>query len=742
MSTIELYVAPGESGSGSKDDPLGSIEAARDVVRARLRDGFDGDIVVHVGGGLYRVTEPIVFGPEDSPQHGRTISYVAASGQTPVISGGCPISEWTRLEEAPAGLPEAAAGNVWVADLPQRDGKPVAIKVLFDEHGLLERACSERLETKPEDEEPTAPSVPNHADPEEFLANHPVYREIHFHGEDIKAWPNLDDIEIFVTPRNPWTVNFLGIESVHESARVARTTLPSTYPLTTAYGPKHIKRFYRVENVLEHLDRPGRWVSDTSTGKLYLWPRDRVQPESADAVGTESTRSTGVAASPKTPEARLEPPTGITAPRTTEIISVLGDFDSSQWVRGLRIDGLTLTHGDRYSWGWARRSVQHDWEQEDAPSAMIRLRGSEHVTITNCRLVHSGSSGIRLDLHAVENEISHCELAHLGGVGVSLIGYGPGSRDENHHNRVVENHIHHIGRLWWHSAGVFVAQSGHNLVADNRIHHTPYCAVVVSGPRAAVFSRESPRLREGALTIRWSEIADAPIEQPVLLGFRHARYNRIVHNEIHDAMELLGDGNGIYVSGTGIGNLIARNYVHDIAGKGTVSGIRLDDEEFHATVEENVVFRICGAGILTKNINQVENNIIVDCYGPRQYGYLSVRHRGPCFGTGIRRNIVLRLAKGPDGSRREQKEPFWRIEDSMGFLHQVMLDDNILWDEEDVESAQAAVEELRSIGKGLRTLVADPGFVDAASGDFRLTPGAASLRVGFLPIDVWGPRRR
>lgn len=710
MSTLELYVAVGGTGDGSRGNPLPHIEAARDVLRARLRDGFDGDAVVYVGGGVYRVHEPVVFGPEDSAPTGRTISYVAASGEAPVISGGRTVEGWTRLETLPGELPEVAAGKVWVADLPQRKGRPVAIKALFDEIGLLERACSDRMEAEREDEEPVAPTLPNHADPEEFLSNHPVYRELHFKGQDIRSFPNLGDVEIFITPRNPWTVNFLGIEAVNEEQRIARTTLPSTYPLTTAYGPKHIKRFYRVENVFEYLDRPGRWVSDTGEGKVYLWPRSESEP------------------------------TGITAPLTTEIIKLEGDFDSSRWVRGIRVEGLTFSHGDRFSWRWGRRSVQHDWEEEDAPSAMIRLRGTEEVAVTNCRLVHSGSSGIRLDLHAVDNEVSDCELAHLGGVGVSLVGFGPGSRDENHHNWVVRNHIHHIGRLWWHSAGVFVAQSGHNVISDNRIHHTPYCALVVSGARSAVFSREVPRLREGALTIRWEEVADAPIEQPVLLGFRHARYNRIVHNEIHDAMELLGDGNGIYVSGTGVGNVIARNYVHDIAGEGTVSGIRLDDEEFHATVEENVVFRICGAGILTKNINQVENNIIVDCYGPRQYGYLSVRHRGPCFGTGIRRNILLRLSAGPDGTPRRQKEPFWRIEDSMGFLEQVMLDDNILWDEEDAGKAEDAVSALVRIGKGVRTTVADPGFRDARSGDFRLRSDAAARRVGFRPIDTWGPR--
>jgi hypothetical protein len=93
MGTLELYVAVGGTGDGSRENPLPTIEAARDAIRPRLRDGFDGDIVVYVGGGVYRVREPIVFGSEDSAAPGRTISYVAAGSETPVISGGEPIEK-------------------------------------------------------------------------------------------------------------------------------------------------------------------------------------------------------------------------------------------------------------------------------------------------------------------------------------------------------------------------------------------------------------------------------------------------------------------------------------------------------------------------------------------------------------------------------------------------------------------------------------------------------------------------
>ena len=706
MESLTFYVSPdGARGApGTHDAPLPDLDSARLAVRTRFAEGYGGNVTVLFRGGVYRVSRTIVVGPEDCPAPGSTVRYAAYPGERPLLSAGEPVEGWQPItaSNSPDGLPSSAVGHVWAAELPMRDGKPVAIRALFDADGLLERAHSGPLQTLKEETEPLAPTVPAGVDPVVFVESHSVYREIRFRSGDMRRWSNLRDVEIFLTPRNPWTVNYLELESVDETAGIARTTLPSTYPITTAYGPTHITRFYRVENSFDHLDHPGTWVSDTAAGRIYVWPRDE-----------------------------FTAPGGIVAPVLTELIRFDGSADRGSFVHDIELDGLTFAHGDRYAFGPGRRSVQHDWEQEDAASALVRLRGARRIRVTNCRLVDSGSSGIRLDLHAADNEITHNEIGPIGGVGVSLIGYGPGTLDENHHNTIAGNRIHHVGRLWWHAAGIFICQSGSNLVRDNLIHNTPYCALVVSGARLSVFDPEAHRLREGSLTVRRNEIADAPLEQPVLLGFRHARFNVIEHNEVHDAMELLGDGNGIYLSGTGIGNVIRRNFVHDIAGQGTVSAIRLDDEQFHTLVADNVVLRICGAGIITKNINNIENNIVVDCYGPRQYGYVSARHRGPCYGTGIRHNILLRLP-------RDRKEPFWTIGDQIGFLHQVSIDDNLLWDADDSEACRVAVAELVTVGKGGRSVVADPGFADPAGGDFRLPADSPAFATGFRAFVDWG----
>ena len=65
----------------------------------------------------------------------------------------------------------------------------------------------------------------------------------------------------------------------------------------------------------------------------------------------------------------------------------------------------------------------------------------------------------------------------MGQGGIILIGYGPGSKDVNKQNEILNNHIHHCGLIYWHSHGVVLWQSGENHVANNYIHHMPRQAI-------------------------------------------------------------------------------------------------------------------------------------------------------------------------------------------------------------------------------------------------------------------------
>ena len=87
--------------------------------------------------------------------------------------------------------------------------------------------------------------------------------------------------------------------------------------------------------------------------------------------------------------------------------------------------------------------------------------------------------------------------------------------------------------------------------------------------------------------------------------YMHGRKNVVAWNDIHDVMETMGDGNAIYISGTGKENRIYQNYIHDIDGDGTASGIRCDNDQYETILDGNVLYKIRSAqtGISTVEMN-------------------------------------------------------------------------------------------------------------------------------------------
>ncbi|TAE89477.1 MAG: right-handed parallel beta-helix repeat-containing protein, partial [Verrucomicrobia bacterium] len=91
----EFFVAchGSDTNPGTAAKPFRSLEKARDAVRPLL-PGMQGDIIVTIRGGEYPVRKAIHFGPEDSGRGMHRVIYRAAKGETPVFTGGVPVTGW------------------------------------------------------------------------------------------------------------------------------------------------------------------------------------------------------------------------------------------------------------------------------------------------------------------------------------------------------------------------------------------------------------------------------------------------------------------------------------------------------------------------------------------------------------------------------------------------------------------------------------------------------------------------
>jgi len=463
------------------------------------------------------------------------------------------------------------------------------------------------------------------------------------------------------------------------------------------------------------------WVVNTKTRKIYLWPSDPAPDGS---------------------------PRGILAPTTTELIRVEGQIDydgpTDTPARGIAFSGLTFSHADRWAWtsdenrvGWG---MQHDWDMFDRPTALLRFRGAEDCRVTDCRFVNSGGSGVRLDLHAQRNRIANCELAHLGEAGILLAGYGPGTKDVNHHNDIVNNHIHNFSEITWHSPGLWAWQSGHNRMVHNELHHSGYSAVLIT-------TRVSPGRGldgEGGRTVRRHEIAEdgrargrgGYASWQRREKYLHSRHNLFEYNEISHSVQLLSDGNGVYVSGTGTGNIVRYNYLHDNLAHSLPAPIRCDDDQHETLIYGNVLYNNGGfaAGIASKGVNDIINNFIVAPAVAPRLGYISFEW-APVTGSKAQRNIVMSHPEGGSAYAERQRRGN-RSGGGGPKLVETDMDSNLYYHPTDRHWVDEHLRRMRTVGKEKASRFGDPLFVDPAGGDFSFRPGSPALALGIEPLDV------
>ncbi len=514
----EIVVKPGGS--------IATLERARDAVRVLRAKGEMGDINVIIHDGIFTLDKTLVFGLKDAAPEGAVTRYRAADGAHPLISGGREIRNWERTK--------LANGNIWVAKVPWAKGDAF-FHCLFDGNQFLKRAQSD-------------PITITNKDPQkkEYLGPLNYRYEFGFKPGQLKHWENMQDIELFGSPTRLWMVNYLPIESLDLKANQGILSIPATYKMSGEFV---------VENCIDYLDKPGEWVLNSQERKLYYWPE----------AGT--------------------PGDHIIAPLINELIRVEGEVDSSvtgtkdKPVEGIVFEGLEFSYADRQQWLPNDIGLQHDWDMWDKANGLLRFRGAKNCEVKNCSFVNSGSDGVRMDLFCQNNKIEDCTFRNLGGTGVLLCGYGPGMKDVNKYNIIHNNEISQVGSLFFHSPGIFIWQSGYNRITNNHIHDLAYTGLVVSGVRRRCFApvfnkmgKPNPfkqwifpeETRENIGTIRWDEIKLEDIEnwssyQP----YMHSRNNLIEYNEVHDCLKLLHDGNCIYLSANGDGNIVRHNVTYN-----------------------------------------------------------------------------------------------------------------------------------------------------------------------------------
>ncbi len=416
-----LYVAPdgSDDAAGTEDQPLASLEGARDAIRAMREDGGlpDGGVTVWLQEGIYRRDAAFELAAEDGGAERARVTYRAMPDATVRISGGVqvpsdqfgPVADETALQR----LPEEAREHVVQTDLAalgvEEFGSPEGggAEVFFGEDRMtLARWPNEGF---------------THI--EDILGIEPVdvrgtkgdkVGKFVYEGDRPSRWLDEPDLWVHGYWFWDWADERQPVKEIDPEARTIEVEEPYHH-----YGYRE-GQWYYAYNVLAELDQPGEWYIDREAKVLYFWPP-------GDLAETDVHVS---------------------------VADRLVTVANASWVT---LQGLTL----EYSRGTA-----------------VNVSGGTHNSIVGCTFRSIGGSAA--GVNGRNHRIAHCDARALGRGGFHVNG---GDRKTlTPGNNVVENcHIHHFGQ-WqrMYVPGVRLGGVG-NRVTHCLIHNAPHQAISFGG---------------------------------------------------------------------------------------------------------------------------------------------------------------------------------------------------------------------------------------------------------------------
>ncbi|SEG92168.1 F5/8 type C domain-containing protein [Actinacidiphila yanglinensis] len=439
LPAITLSVSPdGHGRTCSSHDPC-ALTTAQSEVRSASRTA-QADIDVVLAGGTYRLGSTLALDAAkgDGGTSGHHVTYEAAPGAHPVLSGGERVQGWTQ-----------DADGVWEAKVPA--GTDTRQMYVDGVRGIRARG----------------------AHPTGFTRTATGYTTS---DTTLDSWKNISDVQ-FVYDVG-WTEIYCGVASVSGTA-VTMDQPCFDNSTKKPYGVNADTPTY-VENARELLNDPGEWYLDKTAHTVYYKPREGQDLRTADVeIPRLQTLVSG---------------TGTEASPLKDVAFQGISFEYGGWTQPNGPDGFSEVQANMHLTGddaWEKQGSCDRYSSTDpgtcpygnwtmTPGNVV-FDHTQGLTVTGSTFQHLGAAGLQLGRNVDDSVLKGNEFTDISGNGVE-IGNGADAAPADvtllpARNTVADNWVHDVASEYTGGVGIFQSYTRDDVIEHNQVNDVPYSGI-------------------------------------------------------------------------------------------------------------------------------------------------------------------------------------------------------------------------------------------------------------------------
>lgn len=442
----------------------------------------------------------------------------------------------------------------WEAKLPENKNEPGELRELFIDGKRAVRA-----------------RFPNEGYLQVKKAGADRRTNFYFEKGDFPIPANVKDVELVLL--HDWSISRIALKEINhaENKITAVDSIGARQPEFFNIDNWEPNPRYFLENAAEFLDADFEWFFDANNNNISLKLPENLNPENLKIV----------------------------VPVSNGLLQLKGTENNP--IKNIHFEGITF---ENCAWnipenGYCGVQACHFDPRPDnlgwsVVPAAIYAEWTENATFKNCAFQNLGGSGLWFSTGSKNCTVENSAFSDISGNGI-MIGEGQDRLINGKSwwqiapnqvalgNTIKNCTVQNCGTQFFGAVGIWCGLTAETTISNNEISDLPYTGISIGW--------------------MWS-----PVSTP-------CRANVINGNHIHDIMQILSDGGGIYMLGLQPGSKITNNHIHDVkinAGRAESNGMFLDEGTTDVLVENNLIYNIAKSPLRfhKATINLVKDNYL------------------------------------------------------------------------------------------------------------------------------------